>query len=791
MLILLVFPLITCVCYSLADTPTLANLVTQSKALADAANLQLAATATDRNSRIESLRAALLALIGLVSRFFPLSPNNPKLKQACKCPQIVSNSDEEYEGVVEDAQDLVSAIASRPSTPLQAAAERYLIKDLPSLQSPQVSLSTVAGGFVAFSRFLWHLYVPNLPIDPAVALRAHANFVGRQLAAMSAVLAAVQADELAFIGNASNAKMERVTKEVVELQRQLEQAGVAPVTREGNPALLSALFAELKAFQDQIVGDHQLDSLVEELERPWSPTAASREANLQRSVDTLLRRIDHAYSEIPDIVTPIRLALCTLKIGFALLAHSAQAASLPSGHEPFRSLLSNLASFPTVAQFPVISSAELPLSIKAGEAPQHPTQATLLQLAAFSTHRSTETNWNVGASLRLTQLYERLHHLWSTDRRHEEEEAEEAASLYKAKVDVQQVATDEEQEAEEFAKLFPSYEDANNGEETPATTNGVSPTKTPRFVQSHDELILYQLHIGLFAKNVKCVTSSSLFETIRTSTVNTLVSKLYSGLDETLDRNSSVYRIRTLVELARAVDPPQGIEAPHHDFYTESNPKETAKAVPILLAMVSRLSDLIAIWPEQMVLQSLRDRCNAILKFSSTSPIAQILTALEQLLQQTEDWEKYADREHSISANRTSIINQIVEWRRFELTCWSRLLHTVEDKFEEPVAHWWFRFYETMIRSAPGLEEAPEGEEKVETDASYWSELVKLLDSFFRTCSVGQFVARLNLVLSFGQYAHELANAGNSTEVSNFSLQFRFLFFKTDSPFSTCTGFRR
>jgi midasin len=682
--------------------------------------------------------------------------------------QIVSNSDEEREGTIEEEQDLVKAIAARPSTPLSISADKYLTRHLSSLQVAQPSLSVIANGFVAFSRFLWDLYVPNLPIDPAVALRAHANFIGRQLASMSAILVAVRADEAALNGNGMNAKMNRVGKEVSELQRQLDQAGVAPVTREGNPALLSALFAELKSFQDQIVGDHQLDSLIQELEKPWSHTAASREANLQRSVDTLLRRIEHAYSDIPDIVTPIRLALCTLKIGFALLAHSSQAAATPSGHEPFRTLLSSLAAFPTVSQYSTVSTAELPLSIKAGEAPQHPTQATLLQLAAFSTHRSIETNWSVDASLRLTQLYERLHHLWSTDRRHEEEEAEEAASLYKAKVDVQQVATDEELEAQEFAKLFPSYEEANDGAASTPNQNGTTNSKTPRFVRHDDELVLYQLHTALFGTSSKTATPSSLFETLRNSTVNTLVTKLYAGLEETLDRDSAVYRLRTLVELARAVDPPQGVEAPHHDFYTESNPKETAKAVPILLALVTRLEELIAIWPEQMVLQSLRDRCHAILAFSSTSPIAQILTALEQLLQQTEDWEKYADREHSINVNRSSIINQIVEWRRFELTCWSRLLHTVEDKFEEPVAHWWFRFYETTIRSAPGLEETVEGEtEKVDTEtAPYWAELVKLLDSFFTTCSIGQFSARLNLVLSFGRYALDLSVAGKSSEVS-------------------------
>ncbi|GAA5925946.1 AAA family ATPase midasin [Sporobolomyces koalae] len=730
----------------LSETPTLVNLVKQSKALADAANLQLSVAATDRSSRVENLRVALLALISLV----------------------VCNSDDEREASLGQAQDLAQAIAARPSTPLAEAAERYLSKQIVTIDSPAASLPSIAGGFVAFSRFLWQLYVPNLPIDPAVALRAHANFIGRQLSSMAAILATVQADQVALIGNGSNAKIERVAKEVSELQRLLDQAGVAPVTREGNPALLSALFAELRSFRDQIVSDHQLDSLVDELERPWSPTAASREANLQRSVDTLLRRIEHAYAEILDIVAPIRLALCTLKIGFALLAHTAQTKATPNAHEPFRALLTNLTSFPIVAESNNVANAELPLSIKAGEAPQHPTQATLLQLAAFSTRHSTKTNWSIGSSLRLTQLYERLHHLWSTDRRHAEEEAEEAASLYKAKVDMQQVATDEELEAQEFAKLFPSYEEANQGGDhgSAAATENPATAKTPRFIQAQDELVLYKIHSALFGKAHASTAQSDLFEQLRTSAINTLVPKLYTGLDETLDRDSAVYRVHTLVELARAVDPPQGIEAPHHDFYTESNPKETAKAVPILLALVSRLSDLIAIWPDQMVLHGLRDRCNAILAFSSTSPIAQILTALEQLLQQTEDWEKYADREHSIATDRSSIISQIVEWRRFELTCWSRLLHAVEDKFEEPVANWWFRFYETTIRSAPGLEEAPSGEKepKEETETLYWSELVKLLDSFFQSCSIGQFSARLNLVASFGRYALELGTAGDSSE---------------------------
>ncbi|GAA6048627.1 hypothetical protein JCM3770_002064 [Rhodotorula araucariae] len=723
----------------LGDTPTLGNLVMQSSALARTASLQLAATAPDASSRVDGLRAALLALIGLV---------------------VSSIDDKEADKQPLNLEDLADEVARRAdsSAPLLESAERYLLQALPPLQTHEADLSAVASGFVAFARFLWHLYVPNLPLDPAVGLRAHSNFIGRQLAAMSDVLAAVRLDELAITGNGRNAKLDRVQQDVGHLQRQLEQAAVAPVTREGNTALLSALFAELRSFQEQIVSDTQLDSLLFELGKSWSPAASNREANLQRSVDTLLRRLDHAYAESCDIVAPIRLALATFKIGFALLAHVAQTAAQPASHSPFRTLVQRLTAFPIVAELPSMHGDELPLSIKAGEAPLHPAQATLLQVAALVSSIADETESRSDAIVRLTQLYERLHFLWATDRHRDEEAAEAEASLYKAKLDVQQAQTDEELEAAEFAKLFPTFEDVMAEECADAPQAGV-PSKPSRLIQSGDQVLLAQLHSSLFAERLDNLasTATAAFNRLRQAGVNTLVPKLYEALDEALDRGSAAYRIRSLVVLSQAASPPDSVEAPHHDFYNEPNVRETAKVVPVLLAFIARLEVIIAKWPEQMVLQALRDRCRGILNLKSTASIALVLTNLEQLLQHTEDWEKFADREHSISADRNAVIALIVEWRRLELTCWSRLLSTVQDKFGETVSDWWFRFYETAIRGAPGVDREAPVDPEADPD-EYYRDLVKLLDSFFRSCSAGQFGARLDLVLSFANFASQLGN---------------------------------
>ncbi|GJN90851.1 hypothetical protein Rhopal_003865-T1 [Rhodotorula paludigena] len=723
----------------LGDTPTLGNLVLQAPALARAASLQTSTAAPDASSRTASLRAALCALIGLVTT------------------GAAGASDE-------SADSLTDAVerGAATSAPLAESVERYLAQALPAVQSTSAGLDDVAGGFVAFARFLWHLYVPNLPLDPAVGLRAHSGFLGRQLSTVSSILATVRLDEAALTGNEANAKLVRVQQEVDSLGRRLEQAGVAPVTREGNPGLLSALFAELRSFQEQIVSDKQLDSLLRDLGQASSSSASSREANLQRSVDTLLRRLDHAYAEVGDIVAPIRLALTSFKIGFALLAHLAQARAQPAQHVPFRSLADRLTAFPSIGQLSAIRSDELPLSIKAGDAPMHPTQATLLQIAALAASIANETASTAGTIVRVTQLYERLHYLWATDRRHAEEAAEAEASLYKAKLDVQQVQTDEELEAAEFAKLFPTFEDIME-DSSKAQAPAAASSKASRLVQPNDQILLAKLHADLFAerRNGSATSATSTFERLRKSAVDTLLPRLYEALDEALDRRSAVYRVRSLVELSQAVSPPETIEAPHHDFYNEPNVRETARAVPVLLEFIERLDVLTAKWPEQMVLHALRDRCRAILKLSSDASIALVLTSLEQLLQHTEDWEKFADREHSVSANRNALIALIVEWRRLELTCWSRLLSTVQDKFGESVSDWWFRLYETAIRGAPGVDR--EASAPLDAD-EFYRDLVKILDSFMTTTSIGQFSARLDLVLSFGNYASQLSSRPDAVE---------------------------
>ncbi|GAA5875503.1 hypothetical protein JCM3774_003651 [Rhodotorula dairenensis] len=727
------------------ERPSLGRLEPQASALASTARAQIAATSVESRSREEELRSVLLALIGLV---------------------VSAASDEELSN--SDTLDATSYQGWRrcieQSDVLRRAAHRYLKDTESTLFGPALDGPGVAAGYIAFGQFLWHLYVPNLPLDPAIGAQVQGQYLARRLASVSASLDVIRLDTLASTGNDGNAKAARLQADLEELRRESSSAGSAPIEREIDLALLASLFAELRSFEDQIVSDRLVRSLLSDLTymNGASATAAARVESMRRSIDTLLRRLDHAYGRLSDILTPIRLALSTVKIGFSLLAAHAKTTAAASTDVPYRRLAERLTSFPSVQAADGIFEEELPLSLKQGEAPLPPAQATLLQVAAVAAAVDRDTHRPDDVVLRLTQLYERMHHLWATDRRHEEEEAEAAASLYKAKVDLHEVKTDEEIEVAEFAELFPAFD---NGDAVasglPSAAHGSAST---RFIQAADQNLLAQLHVGIFgdATSAGDASPARVFDQLRVAGLDRLLPRIYDSLDGSLDVDSAAYRIRALVELTRILKPSEIVEAPHHDFYNAANVPETSKALPVLNALIARLSVLIDKWPEQMVLHGLRDRCCAVLDLTADAPVALVLTNVEQLLQQTEDWEKFADREHSIAADRSALTTLIVDWRRYELACWAQLLSTVETRFGASAHEWWFRLYDTTIRSAPGLDS------EVETSAdgaeTYYRDLVSLVNTFLSSSSLGQFGPRLELVLSFARFSQRLGASSRARE---------------------------
>ncbi|POY75159.1 hypothetical protein BMF94_1791 [Rhodotorula taiwanensis] len=722
------------------ERPSLGRLEVQAKALDAAASLQVTATSVDESSRSAGLHAALLALLALIT--------------AAAADQTSADAAIGSANHLEATLRLIDG-----SELLRQAAQRYLTDILPRLSVEQPDTGDLAKGFIGLGQYLWHLYVPNLPLDPAVGAQVQTRHVARRIASTLAALDAVRLEEAALSGNATNAKAVRLQDELAALQSVAVEGSSAAVGRETDLALLASLFAELRSFEQQIISDDGIRTLVADLQSSSGVprVADARAQNLQRSIETLMRRLDHAYAPLSDLLLPIRLALSVIKVGISMLAAVASSLGTASSDEPFCLLARRLVSYPAVDTTGDIFRDELPLSLKLSDAPLAPATATLLQISALAASVADETEEQEAVVLRLTQLYERMHHLWASDRRHDEEAAGAAASLYKAKVDVHEVKTDEELEAAEFAELFPTFDADKDDSGVPASRQTTEPTGATRFIQTGDQSMLAQLHLSLFG-STSLSSARATFDRVKDAGVDRLMTRLYDALDDKVDRESAAFRTRALVKMIQAVRPSEEVEAPHHDFYSAANVPETAKAVPVLRNFISRLDILIAKWPEQMVLHGLRDRSMTVLGLTADAPVALVLTNVEQLLQQTEDWEKFADREHSIAADRSAMTTLIVDWRRYELTCWAHLLSTVEARFGESAYDWWFRLYDAAIRSAPGLDqEAADTNE--EDAASFYRQLVGLVNSFLSSSSIGQFRPRLDLVLSFAKFAASLSTS--------------------------------
>ena len=189
--------------------------------------------------------------------------------------------------------------------------------------------------------------------------------------------------------------------------------------------------------------------------------------------------------------------------------------------------------------------------------------------------------------------------------------------------------------------------------------------------------------------------------------------------------------------------------------------REVSRVTPIVQSLRDRLSQLINEWPDQMVLQHLRDTCDAVLTLPLTNPLPRVLASVERLLLQSDDWEMYANRENTLVQFRQNLTQIIVDWRRLELACWKSLLETERLDFVSGVADWWFQLYETLVRGSYAAAEQSLSDGPV--FSQYLDSVVPLVDQFMHTAPLGQFHARIELLHDF---EHHLRILSQQDEVS-------------------------
>ncbi|KAJ3742338.1 hypothetical protein DFH05DRAFT_1526869 [Lentinula detonsa] len=466
---------------------------------------------------------------------------------------------------------------------------------------------------------------------------------------------------------------------------------------------LHMFWSEVLQFQEHVLNPIKLDALISDL-KVGNESADLREQVVQKTINGFIQHMQTAYAKFDDIIFPIHYGILHLQTGFRILKQC----STPSG--------ATNSTAAALTKFPAIQSAGALISLQNGS---------------------------------LTPGLRAFQHLLYIDRKKEEEQQKASESLYRQNHTDHAMESDAELEEKEFALLFSTFKSVLS-DDTPSF-GGESNTSSPTYqILESDIKQFVHLHNVVFSGEGLTVAS---YRSVQLATLPDLLasSATFTG---TLGYNALPLCISLLTERIMETREPSNPRA-FYSFYSGANIQQTHKAIKVVTETKERLGTLIEEWPDQMALHHLKERCDAILELDLRSPVAKLLSALEQLLLHTEDWEVYANRENSLRDVRSSLTELIVDWRRLELSCWQALLENETKTFEDDVLRWWFRLYDATIRAPLDVLQRTSINSTTELSA-YLDDLIPLLDDFIHGSPLGQYHVRLQLLKSFGDLCSHL-----------------------------------
>lgn len=620
------------------------------------------------------------------------------------------------------------------------------VKPLCNMAAPHAS----GLGWISLSKFLFELTVPNLPIDPATVRNSNYNRLFGERSGLQAQLDLHRHLEKLTSGSDDNEVIQHLETELGLVQAQLLRT--PHLAEREDVSRLHQFWNEISQLLDMVLKPEKVDSLVRKLQSGES-SGRQEEEVLQESLAGFSQRLDTLYHDFSDLVVISKLSIQYLRFGFRLLASSSSFESLGDPHDQ---ILSASVAFPSVRSASKILERRKNLESLGANA----FRGILLGSAGICTQVGAEDDPCEWIPI-LDDLYRQARGLWHIDRAKERDAVAASSTLYRKSNLDYSAMTDAEVEEQEFLELFPSFEDVleEKGEQQHKRTQN-----TPFLVTEAQASMLCDIHFFLMLPRTAVRVAHNIFTDVRRETVHALLSSA-SPTPASLDQESLNFRLALLTERISSVSSQSStfVDSRRPNFYLDSNVPEARKVVPILGRLLSQLEALQLEWPDQEVLRHLAELVRKVLTIDCHSPIAKILSAIEQLLLRTEDWEMYANRDNTLRAHRDALTTLIVEWRRLELSSWQALLDSETQHCRRSGSKWWFQLYDATIRGVLGaVAEEDEGQDgKVD---AYLRDLVALLADFMSSSALGDFVYRLDLLTSFSVYATTMASTKQAQE---------------------------
>jgi midasin len=169
------------------------------------------------------------------------------------------------------------------------------------------------------------------------------------------------------------------------------------------------------------------------------------------------------------------------------------------------------------------------------------------------------------------------------------------------------------------------------------------------------------------------------------------------------------------------------------NVYLSNNPSEILRCLTILVPLSERIQELLEEFPENDVLNQLIDQINGFEQLPMDIPQIEFAVSLESVLVQADEWQKLADREHSIREQMLPLQDVLLEWRQLEVLCWTKIIERIEDD----------TFQMTVLCGWPIIQVAIEESEQEEFERSTPPKAFFMLVDWLNNSSTLDFTARL------------------------------------------------
>eukprot|EP00736_Rhodelphis_marinus_P003990 Rmarinus@m.5335 len=195
------------------------------------------------------------------------------------------------------------------------------------------------------------------------------------------------------------------------------------------------------------------------------------------------------------------------------------------------------------------------------------------------------------------------------------------------------------------------------------------------------------------------------------------------------------------------------------NVYTDADVAEVRMCEAPLRSLRESIARLLEEWPGHAVLTQLNQVTSRVLEMPAETPLMKVMIGLELVLLKVTEWNTYATRAVSLSAHVPGLSALVMRWRKIELASWPCVLEAkAADAENAAFRDWWFHMYSTIL---PVVEKDPS------VDDVHISTVYSLLVELAQSSSLGQFEARLSLLLDFYTHAVGKRQAHSAAEIEN------------------------